>query len=87
MEQPTTSYTMNNVIVFSLWALVAAIPCQDRGLQTHFSMPRNFVWDGPLISIYDNVVEESKKRDLRSSGSPSKFWFFGSRVDNMLFLL
>ena len=60
---------MNNVIVFSLWALVAVIPCQDRGLQTHFSVPWNFFWIAPLISIYDKVMEELKKRDRRSSSS------------------
>lgn len=65
----TAAYTMNNVTLFAMWALVAAIPCQDRGLQTHFSVPRNFVWAAPLISIYDKVMEESKKRDRRSSSS------------------
>lgn len=63
------AYTMNNVTLFALWALVAAIPCQDRGLQTHFSVPRNFVWAAPLVSIHDKVMEESRKRDRRSSGS------------------
>jgi len=65
----TAAYTMNNVILFALWALVAAIPCQDRGLQTHFSVPRNFVWAAPLLSIHDKVMEESRKRDRRSSSS------------------
>jgi len=55
--------------LFALWALVAAIPCQDRGLQTHFSVPRNFVWAAPLLSIHDKVMEESRKRDRRSSSS------------------
>ncbi|GER37634.1 hypothetical protein STAS_14058 [Striga asiatica] len=27
---------MNYVLLFVMWALVAAIPCQDRGLQAHF---------------------------------------------------
>lgn len=65
----TAAYTMNNVTLFALWALVAAIPCQDRGLQTHFSVPRNFVWAAPLISIYDKVMEESKKRDRKNTSS------------------
>lgn len=61
------AYTMNAIILFGMWALVAAIPCQDRGLQTHFSFPRTFVWAAPLLSIYDKVMEESRKRDRRSS--------------------
>jgi len=65
----TAAYTMNNVTLFALWTLVAAIPCQDRGLQTHFSVPRNFVWAAPLLSIYDKVMEESRKRDRKSSSS------------------
>ena len=61
------SYTMNIILLFAMWALVAAIPCQDRGLQTHFSVPRNFVWAAPLLSVHERVMEESRKRDRRSS--------------------
>ncbi|KAJ0973311.1 hypothetical protein J5N97_021270 [Dioscorea zingiberensis] len=60
-------FTMNSVLLFVMWALVAAIPCQDRGLQTHFSIPRSFLWAAPLLSIHDRIMEESKKRDRRNS--------------------
>ncbi|EYU31128.1 hypothetical protein MIMGU_mgv1a024476mg, partial [Erythranthe guttata] len=30
-------FTMNYMLFFVMWALVAAIPCQYRGLQTHFN--------------------------------------------------
>ncbi|XP_059653387.1 protein BYPASS1-LIKE-like [Cornus florida] len=60
-------FTMSYVLMFVLWALVAAIPCQDRGLQIHFSIPRQFSWGTPLILLHDRIVEESKKRDRRNS--------------------
>lgn len=60
-------FTMNFMLMFVLWALVAAIPCQDRGLQIHFSIPRQFSW-GPLInSLHVRIMDESKKRDRRNS--------------------
>ena len=33
-------YTINCILLIVLWTLVAAIPCQDRGLNIHFSVPR-----------------------------------------------
>lgn len=60
-------FTMNMVLLFVMWALVAAIPCQDRGLQVHFSLPRNFPWASPILQLHDRIVEESKKRDRRNS--------------------
>jgi hypothetical protein len=60
-------YTMNYVLLFVMWALVAAIPCQDRGLQTHFYFSRQFIWAGPISSLHERIVEESKKRERRSS--------------------
>ncbi|VVA91345.1 unnamed protein product [Arabis nemorensis] len=60
-------YTMTSVLLFVMWALVAAIPCQDRGLQVHFNVPRNFQWGGSLMSLHDRIIEESKKRDRKNS--------------------
>ncbi|KFK41889.1 hypothetical protein AALP_AA2G185300 [Arabis alpina] len=60
-------YTMNSVLLFVMWALVAAIPCQDRGLQVHFNVPRSFQWGGSLMSLHDKIIEESKKRDRKNS--------------------
>lgn len=59
-------YTMNYVLVFVMWALVAAIPCQDRGLPTNF-LTRQFAWSASLVSLYERIMEESKKRDRRNS--------------------
>ena len=60
-------FTMNSVLLFVMWALVAAIPCQDRGLQVHFSIPRNFSWAVPILSLHDRILEESRRRDRRNA--------------------
>jgi hypothetical protein len=60
-------FTMNLVLLFVMWALVAAIPCQDRGLQVHFSIPRNFSWGLPMLSLHERIMEESKRRDRKNA--------------------
>ncbi|OAY81265.1 hypothetical protein ACMD2_22481 [Ananas comosus] len=61
-------FAMSAVLFFTMWALVAAIPCQDRGLQTHFSAPpRGFPWAGPLLALQERIVEESKRKDRKHS--------------------
>lgn len=60
-------YTMNSVLLVVMWVLVAAVPCQDRGVQHHFSFPRNLPWAAPVMSICDRIMEESKKKDRRNS--------------------
>ncbi|MQL89825.1 hypothetical protein Taro_022389 [Colocasia esculenta] len=60
-------YTMNTVLLFVMWALVAAIPCQDRGLQTHFSVPKNLLWAAPITLLHERILEESKKKERRNS--------------------
>lgn len=45
-------YVMTSVLVFSMWALVAAFPCQERnGLPTHFPVAKNLNWAQSLISL------------------------------------
>ncbi|WCJ43360.1 hypothetical protein M5689_024103 [Euphorbia peplus] len=60
-------YTMSSILLFVMWALVAAIPCQDRGLQVHFSIPRNLVWSASIMSLHERITEESRKRDRRNA--------------------
>ncbi|TXG74655.1 hypothetical protein ES288_A02G131700v1 [Gossypium darwinii] len=60
-------YTMGCVLLFVMWALVAAIPCQDRGLEVHFYVPRHFSWAAPLLSLHERILEESKKRDRKNA--------------------
>ncbi|KFK44027.1 hypothetical protein AALP_AA1G205900 [Arabis alpina] len=60
-------YTMTSVLLFVMWVLVAAIPCQDRGfLQVNFFVPRQFQWAVPVMSLHDKIVEESKRRDRKN---------------------
>lgn len=60
-------YAANSVLLFAMWALVAAIPCQDRGLQVHFSVPKQLPWAQPMMALHEKIVEESKKRDRRNA--------------------
>ncbi|GJW95636.1 putative aquaporin PIP-type pTOM75-like protein isoform 1 [Tanacetum coccineum] len=60
-------YTMSNVFLFVMWALVAAIPCQDRGLQLHFNVPKNFTWGAPIVSLHERILDEVKKRERRNT--------------------
>lgn len=59
-------YTMTSVLLFVMLVLVAAIPCQDRGLQVNFFVPRHFQWAVPVMSLHDKIVEESKRRDRKN---------------------
>ncbi|XP_020221316.1 UPF0496 protein 4 isoform X1 [Cajanus cajan] len=56
-------YTMNSVLLFVLWTLVAAIPCQDRGLNIQLSVPKQFSWSTPVTLLHERI----KKRERRSS--------------------
>lgn len=60
-------FTMNSVLLFVMWTLVAAIPCQDRGLQAHFSIPRNFSWAAAVLGLHEKILEESKKKERKGS--------------------
>lgn len=60
-------FTMNTLLLFVMWALVAAIPCQDRGLQVHFNAPRQFGWAASVLSMHERILEESKRRDRRNA--------------------
>ncbi|KAL1206950.1 Protein BYPASS1-LIKE [Cardamine amara subsp. amara] len=62
-----TVYTMTSILLFVMWVLVAAIPCQDRGLQVHFYFPRHFQWAVPVMSLHDKIIGESKKRDKKKA--------------------
>ena len=60
-------YTMSYVLLFTMWALVAAIPCQDRGLPAAQFFTRQFAWAPPISSLYERITEESKRRDRRNT--------------------
>ncbi|XP_071737762.1 protein BYPASS1-LIKE-like [Rutidosis leptorrhynchoides] len=60
-------YTMSYVFLFVMWALVAAIPCQDRGLQLHFNVPKSFAWGSPIFSLHERILDEAKKRERKNT--------------------
>jgi len=59
------------VLHLAAWALVAAVPCPDRGtaLQAHHlpaAPPRAaFPWAPPLLSLQERLAEEGKRKDRR----------------------
>ncbi|CAL5356174.1 unnamed protein product [Camellia sinensis] len=61
-------YIMSTVLVFVMWALVAAIPCQERtGLATHFPVPRQLVWAQAMIGLQEKIGEEWKKKEKKGT--------------------
>ncbi|XP_010676420.2 protein ROH1 [Beta vulgaris subsp. vulgaris] len=63
-----TVYIMNVVLVFVMWALVAAIPCQDRaGLGTHIPVPKQSNWAHGMCGIQEKIAEEWKRKEKKGS--------------------
>ncbi|OVA13949.1 Protein BYPASS-related [Macleaya cordata] len=61
-------YIMSTVLVFVMWVLVTAIPCQDRtGLANNFQVPRQPSWSGPIIALQDRISDEWKKKEKKGS--------------------
>ncbi|XP_068651427.1 protein ROH1A-like [Aristolochia californica] len=63
-------YTMSTVLVFVMWALVAAIPCQDRGtMAVNFPVPpRQLPWACPMMALHEKIAEEWRKKEKSSRG-------------------
>ncbi|KEH25875.1 plant/F1M20-13 protein [Medicago truncatula] len=62
----STIYTMSSILLFTMWSLVAAFPCQDRELNLNFSVPRQLQWAAPVISLHVRMLGKSKKREMKS---------------------
>ncbi|XP_073307652.1 protein ROH1A-like [Primulina huaijiensis] len=61
-------YIMSTILVFVMWALVAAIPCQERtGLATHLPVPKQLAWAQPLVSLQDKIGEDWKKKEKKGN--------------------
>ncbi|CAM0874591.1 unnamed protein product [Alopecurus aequalis] len=66
-------YAMGCLLHLASWALVAAVPCPDRGaaLQAHHLPavpPRSALsWAPPLLALQDRLTEEGKRKDRRNS--------------------
>ncbi|XP_057521565.1 protein ROH1 [Amaranthus tricolor] len=63
-----TVYIMSVVLVFVMWTLVAAIPCQDRaGLGTHIPVPKQLNWAHGMCGIQEKIAEEWKRKEKKGS--------------------
>lgn len=61
-------YIMSTVLVFSMWALVAAIPCQERnGLSNHLPIPKQVGWAQPISGLVEKIGEDWKKREKKGN--------------------
>ncbi|CAM8890059.1 unnamed protein product [Rhodiola kirilowii] len=61
-------YIMSSVIVFAMWALVAAIPCQERtGLATNFPVPKQLSWAHSMVGLQERIAEDWKKKEKKGS--------------------
>ncbi|XP_065858346.1 protein ROH1A [Euphorbia lathyris] len=61
-------YIMSSVMVFVMWALVAAMPCQERnGLANHFQIPKQYTWAQSMIGLQEKIGEEWKKKEKKGS--------------------
>ncbi|KAI3812912.1 hypothetical protein L1987_17625 [Smallanthus sonchifolius] len=58
-------YLMSSVLVFVMWAMVAAIPCQERGLGAHLQLSKQFAWAQPMIGLQEKIGEEWKKKEKK----------------------
>ncbi|GER30330.1 hypothetical protein STAS_06268 [Striga asiatica] len=61
-------YIMSTVLVFTMWALAAAVPCQDRvGLPAHVPAPAGRgpggCWAQPIAGLVEKIGEEWKKKE------------------------
>lgn len=61
-------YIMSTVMVFVMWALVAALPCKERnGLSVYFPVPKQFAWAQPIIGLHEKIGEEWRKKEKKGS--------------------
>ncbi|KAK6129982.1 hypothetical protein DH2020_036264 [Rehmannia glutinosa] len=61
-------YIMSTVLVFVMWSLVAAIPCQERnGLSAHLNLPRQSGWAQPMIGLLEKIGEDWKKKEKKGT--------------------
>ncbi|WOG90203.1 hypothetical protein DCAR_0209446 [Daucus carota subsp. sativus] len=59
-------YVMSMVMTFTMWALVAAFPCQDRiGLPAQLSIGKQMVWAEPILMMHEKIGDEMKKKDKK----------------------
>lgn len=59
-------YLMSSVLVFMMWVMVSAIPCQERtGLGAHLQLSKQFAWAQPMIGLQEKIGEDWKKKEKK----------------------
>ncbi|CAD6252216.1 unnamed protein product [Miscanthus lutarioriparius] len=67
-------YTMSSVLVFAMWALVGAVPCQDRASAASnppVAPPKQAQWAAPMSALQERIAEEWRRREKKGSCSGS----------------
>ncbi|KAE8683881.1 hypothetical protein F3Y22_tig00111166pilonHSYRG00241 [Hibiscus syriacus] len=63
---PSLVFIMNLIMIFVMWVLIVAIPCQERnGLTTHLPIPKNVNWTHTLTSLLEKIGDEWKKKEKK----------------------
>ncbi|GKC89681.1 BYPASS-related protein [Tanacetum coccineum] len=61
-------YLTSSVLVFMMWAMVSAIPCQERtGLGAHLQLSKQFTWGQPMIGLQEKIGEDWKKKEKKGT--------------------
>lgn len=61
-------YIMSTILVFSMWALVTAIPCQERnGLAAHLPIPKQLGWAQPISGLVEKIGDDWKKKEKKGN--------------------
>lgn len=65
-------YAMSSLLAFTMWALAAAVPSQDRG-STASSSPvsprQHLLWAGAMIELQERITGEWRRSRLRGSSA------------------
>lgn len=67
-------YTMSSVLVFAMWALVGAVPCQDRASAATgppVAPPKQAQWAAPISALQERIAEEWRRKEKKGSCSGS----------------
>ncbi|CAD6248490.1 unnamed protein product [Miscanthus lutarioriparius] len=61
-------YTMSSVLVFATWALVGAVPCQDRASAASnppVAPPKQAQWAAPMSALQERIAEEWRRKEKK----------------------
>ncbi|KAG1359285.1 putative UPF0496 protein 4 [Cocos nucifera] len=64
-ELAAAVYTMSAVLVFAMWAMGAALPCQERG-GPPVAPPKHLPWAASMVALQERIAEEWRRRDRKA---------------------